>query len=85
MDSSKLWYASSGIWGGVAAAVAGLAGIAGYTITPADQAAMADSIAQTVTLISSLTAVGGGLLAIFGRARASKTIAGSAASTTTAG
>ena len=39
MEEQKSWYASTTIWGGAVAAVAGLAGIFGYTISPADQAA----------------------------------------------
>ncbi|MBX3524569.1 MAG: hypothetical protein KF904_00020 [Rhodoblastus sp.] len=75
MEEQKSWYASTTIWGGAVAAVAGLAGIFGYTISPADQAALSDSIGQIVTLVTSVSALGGGLLAIWGRVRASKTIA----------
>ena len=74
MDQTKAWYASTTIWGGVVAAVAGMAGIFGYSITPADQAALSDSIGQVVALVTSVSALGGGLLAIWGRVRASKTI-----------
>lgn len=75
MDQTKSWYASTTIWGGVVAAVAGMAGIFGYSITPADQAALSDSIGQVVALVTSVSALGGGLLAIWGRVRASKVIA----------
>ncbi len=75
MDQTKSWYASTTIWGGAVAAVAGVAGIFGYSITPADQAALSDSIGQVVTLVTSVSALGGGLLAIWGRVRASKVVA----------
>ena len=75
MEEQKSWHASTTIWGGAVAAVAGLAGIFGYTISPADQAALSDSIGQIVTLVTSVSALGGGLLAIWGRVRASKTVA----------
>lgn len=74
MEDQKPFYASATIWGAGVAVVAGVAGVFGYTITPADQAALSDSIAQVVTLASSVAALGGGLLAIWGRVRASKTI-----------
>ncbi|MFT4098441.1 MAG: hypothetical protein QM651_15090 [Rhodoblastus sp.] len=75
MEDQKPFYASATIWGAGVAALAGVAGIFGYTITPADQAALSDSIAQVVTLVSSVAALGGGVIAIWGRVRASKTIA----------
>lgn len=79
MEDTKSWSESAGIWGGIVAVIAGVAGVFGYTITPADQAALANSIAQVVTLVSSIAALGGGLLAIWGRVRASKTIASKSA------
>ena len=74
MEESKAWYQSIGVWGGVTGTVAGVAGLFGYTISPEDQANVANALSQTVTLVSSLAALGGGLAAIFGRVRASKAI-----------
>ena len=79
MEDQKPFYASATIWGGGVAAVAGVAGIFGYTITPADQAALTESVGQVVTLVTSVSALVGGLLAIWGRVRASKTIASKSA------
>ncbi len=74
MEDQKPFYASATIWGAGVAVVAGAAGVFGYTITPADQAAIADSIGQVVTLVSSVVAAVGGLVAVWGRVKASKTI-----------
>lgn len=74
MEDQKAWYASTGIWGGLVALIAGLAGLLGYTISPADQQALADSIQQMVALATSVGATIGGILAIWGRVRATKTI-----------
>ena len=74
MEDQKPFYASTTIWGAGVAVLAGAAGFFGYAITPADQAALSDSIAQVVTLGSSVAATVGGLLAIWGRVRVSKTI-----------
>lgn len=67
MDGKKPWYASAGIWGAVIAVVAGLAGIWGWTLAPADQASL-------VTALSTIGAVVGGLIAGHGRAVATKQI-----------
>lgn len=67
VDTKSLW-ASKTVWGGIIAVVASLAGIAGYTVSPADQASIVD-------LVTSVVALGGGALAIVGRILASKKIA----------
>jgi hypothetical protein len=67
MNTVKPWYSSATIWGGALALGSSLAGIAGYQVSPSDQAA---TVAHVTTLASAL----GGLLAIWGRVRASKAI-----------
>jgi hypothetical protein len=68
MEDSKAWYASKGIWGSVVAIGAGIAGtIWGVSVTEADQ----------TTIVSAITAVGGavgGLIALWGRLKASKKV-----------
>lgn len=64
----KSWLASRTIWGGVIATAAPIIGAAlGVTITDAD-------VQQTVTLATDGVAVIGGLLAIYGRVRATRVI-----------
>ena len=75
MDDQKPFYASTPVWGGGVAVLAGVAGLFGYSISPADQAALADSISQLIALVTSIAAVAGGVTAIWGRVRATKTIA----------
>ncbi len=70
MDSGKAWWASRGVWGGVVAAFAGVAGLFGITLDAAAQAHVVDAILATCSALSAL----GGVLAIIGRLRAQKTI-----------
>ena len=67
LTETKSVWASKAVWGGLIAVIASLAGIWGYTITPADQASI-------VELVTSVAALGGGALAIVGRILASKKI-----------
>ena len=75
MEQTKRWFESAGVWGGIVAALAGVAGLFGYTITPEDQAQIASTASRVAELVLSVGALGGGILSIFGRVRASKTIA----------
>lgn len=59
----KPWYQSKAVWGGIAAAIAGLLGLLGYTVAPE----FVDSAASIGVAIASLV---GGALAIFGRVKA---------------
>lgn len=68
---------SLGVWGGAVAAIAGLGGLVGYTITPDDAAQMgqqADQVAagigQVVQAVSALVGMLAGLAALIGRLRA---------------
>ena len=58
---------SKGVWGGLIAMAAGLLGLLGYTISPADQV-------QLVNLVAGIISAIGGILAIIGRIRATKRI-----------
>lgn len=67
MEPSKQWYESFGVWGGVFAVIAGVATLWGYSITPADQATLAQAAAGLGSAI-------GGAMGVWGRIKASKTI-----------
>lgn len=67
MDETKSWYMSKTVWGGLIAVAAGAAGAFGYTIAPDDQAQIVDAVVVVATVI-------GGLLAVFGRVKASKAV-----------
>lgn len=61
--NDKAWYMSKGIWGGIIAIVAAIAGVAGYAVDAETQASLTEvafAIAGSV----------GGLLAIIGRVKA---------------
>lgn len=62
---TKPWWASKGVWGGVVAAAAGLAGLWGVTVGPAE-------VEQIVTLFTAVTSAVAGLVAVWGRIRASR-------------
>ena len=67
MFDDKSWWASKTVWGGLIAIIAGVLGFFGYQLLPADQTALVDCGAA---LAASL----GGVIAIWGRVRASKMI-----------
>ena len=67
MDDSKPWWQSTGVWGGVVAVLAVGLGFFGYQIS-------GDLQAELVETITSAIALGGGVLAIWGRIKATKTI-----------
>lgn len=59
--------ASKAVWGGIIAVVAGIVGLWGYSVSPADQASIVDAV-------SSIAAGVGGAIAIIGRILATKKI-----------
>lgn len=63
----KEWYKSKAVWGGLLAVVAGIAGVFGYTVSAEDQSILAEAAVSAVSVV-------GGLLAVFGRIKASKGI-----------
>jgi len=71
MTNTKPWYASKTVWGGIVAAAAGVASLAGYELSPDTQAFLAD---QAVAIATSVATIVGGVLAIYGRLNAKKKI-----------
>ena len=67
MDESKAWYASKTVWGGIVAVGAGVAGVFGFTVAPADQE-------QIVLAATGIAGIIGGLISIWGRVKASKSV-----------
>lgn len=67
MNGTKSPFKSKGVLGGVAALLAGGGGFLGYTIS-------ADDITSGFLLAQSIASSVGGLLAIYGRIKASKRI-----------
>ena len=67
MEENKKLYESKTVWGGVIVVLATVAGLFGFEVDNTTQAQIVDYILAAVTAV-------GGLLAIWGRARASKTI-----------
>ena len=65
--NSKKWYASKTLWGAALAAVAGLAGLFGYTVSP-------DEVANIEQAAVSIVSIVGGLVAAYGRIAATKAI-----------
>jgi hypothetical protein len=64
---TKKWFESIGVWGGIVALIAGIAGGFGYAVGPEEQAAIA-------TAITALASAIGGAIAIYGRMKAKTTI-----------
>jgi hypothetical protein len=67
MTEAKSLFASKTFWGAIIAIAASLAGMAGYTFGEADQQALVEIITTVGTSV-------GGLLAIYGRVKATKPI-----------
>lgn len=67
MEDVKAWYQSKAVWGGLIAVLAAIAGVFGYTIGGEDQAALVEAI-------SAAAGVVGGIMAVWGRVKATKSI-----------
>ena len=67
MEDNKKWYTSKGVWGGVAAVVAGALGIFGFATGPA----FLEEAAELGVAVGGL--IGGGL-AIYGRLKATASL-----------
>jgi hypothetical protein len=74
MDQTKSAVASTGVLGGVVALVAGVAGFFGYVLSPEDTAAVAGQAESIYNAVVGVTAAIGGLLAVWGRVKATKKI-----------
>ena len=71
LNSVKTALASKTVWGGIIAVSAGLLGMLGYTI---DAAAQAEIASDAFNIYTAVVSVVGGVLAIYGRIKASKKI-----------
>lgn len=67
MDETKPWYQSRAIIGALVAILAGLLSLFGIDLSDIDQA-------ELTTLAMNLFAIGGGLLAFYGRVKATKQV-----------
>ena len=67
MDDFKSLFASRTFWGGVIAVLAGVLGFFGYELGGADQSALIEAGAAVAAAV-------GGVIAIWGRVKASKLI-----------
>jgi hypothetical protein len=74
MDQTKSIFLSKTAWGAGLAILASLAGLAGYTISPLDQAQAIDLMGQVYDILDRLLIVGGSLFAIWGRIKATHKI-----------
>jgi hypothetical protein len=73
-NETKAWWQSAGIWGSLVVVLSAGAGLVGYTIAPEDQAHLVTAATKTAELATQATALVGGLVALFGRVRATKRI-----------
>lgn len=69
MDDTKTWYQSKTVWGGLIAIFASLMQVRGYQVPFHEQLGLTDALASAGSAV-------GGLLAIYGRLKASQPIAG---------
>lgn len=76
MFGSKPAFASAGVIGAAVAILAGLAQLIGYTISAEDQAALVDLINNGFVLVTGLVSLIGGIVALWGRIKATKQITG---------
>lgn len=63
----KKWWESKGVWGGLVAVGAGVAGLFGYALSADEQDALAGAVAALASAI-------GGALAVYGRIKAASDI-----------
>lgn len=76
MDTEvKVWWKSIGVWGSLVTVLASLAGLAGYSVGPEDQAAIVASVNNAVAIGTEAVALIGGLTSLWGRIRATKKVA----------
>lgn len=63
VTDEKSWYQSKTIWGALIAVAASMSGSIGYSISPANQAELAQAMVQLVGAVGALVAVYGRLSA----------------------
>ncbi len=74
MDQSKSILQSKTAWGAGLAILASLAGMAGYAVTPQDQAQALDLFSQLYDIADRLVVIGASAFAIWGRIKATHKI-----------
>lgn len=74
MDSTKSLFKSKTFWGAVIAIAASVAGLFGFEITATDQQDLLSLYDQALAAWDSISIIGGGLLAIYGRISATSRI-----------
>ena len=68
---TKKWYQSVGLWGGIIAFVATVAGMFGIVISAEEQSTLATHLS---TIIEGIVALVGIVLGVYGRIKATKAI-----------
>jgi len=74
MDKTKPWWQSAGVLGCIGAMAAGAASLAGYTLTPDDQAQIAQGVAKSAQIATSAFGLLSSAIALWGRVRATHKI-----------
>jgi hypothetical protein len=74
MEQTKSLLLSKTAWGAGLAILASIAGLAGYTISPSDQAQAADLVGQIYDIADRVIVIGGSAFAIWGRIKATHKI-----------
>ncbi|MDO6966808.1 hypothetical protein [Rhizobium alvei] len=69
MEEIKAWYQSRAVWGALVAILAGVLQMAGLSLDAAGQAQLTDSVLALVGIV-------GGLLALYGRLKATAALGG---------
>ena len=75
MDQTKSFLASKTIWGAGIALVATLAGLAGYSVSSADQSQALDLLTEVLGVWDRIAVIAGSALAIWGRVKATHRVA----------
>lgn len=71
VDPAKPWYTSTGVWGGIIAAVGGAAVLGDAALSPEEISTLAEALAR---MVGAAVTVIGGVVAIIGRIKATKQI-----------
>lgn len=76
MEGGKSALGSTAVWGGLVAILAGLAPLVGYTVSADDQAALVNLIQSGMVTVTAAASLVGGIMAVYGRIRATRQITG---------
>jgi hypothetical protein len=75
MEDTKTLLESTTVWGGIVALLSGAAGLLGYQIDATLQSDIITQITGIMTIAASIGSAVGGVIAIWGRIKATKKIA----------